>query len=59
MDRLIDALSLLLSNPISSPSLYFPTEGCWEVTARAAEHELSFVVWVEQDGKNTSLAGTS
>ena len=27
--------------------LSFPTEGCWEVTARAAESELSFVVWVE------------
>jgi hypothetical protein len=27
--------------------LYFPTEGCWEVTARAAESELSFIVWVE------------
>jgi hypothetical protein len=27
--------------------LYFPTEGCWEVTARAADKELSFVVWIE------------
>jgi hypothetical protein len=27
--------------------LIFPTEGCWEVTAKAAERELSFVVWVE------------
>jgi hypothetical protein len=27
--------------------LYFPTEGCWEVTARAADSKLSFVVWVE------------
>lgn len=27
--------------------LYFPTEGCWEVTARVAESELTFVVWVE------------
>jgi hypothetical protein len=27
--------------------LYFPTEGCWEVTARAEDRELSFVVWVE------------
>jgi hypothetical protein len=27
--------------------LYFPTQGCWEVTARAADSELSFVVWVE------------
>ena len=27
--------------------LYFPTEGCWEVTATAAGKELSFVVWVE------------
>jgi hypothetical protein len=27
--------------------LSFPTEGCWEVTAKAADSELSFVVWVE------------
>lgn len=27
--------------------LSFPTEGCWEVTARADDRELSFVVWVE------------
>jgi hypothetical protein len=27
--------------------LYFPASGCWEVTARAAESVLSFVVWVE------------
>ena len=26
--------------------LSFPAEGCWEVTARAAASELSFVVWV-------------
>jgi len=27
--------------------LVFPAEGCWEVTAKAAESELTFVVWVE------------
>lgn len=27
--------------------LYFPTEGCWEVIARAEDKELRFVVWVE------------
>ncbi|MFC1996939.1 hypothetical protein ACFLXI_04950 [Chloroflexota bacterium] len=27
--------------------LEFPTEGCWEVTATAADSELAFVVWVE------------
>lgn len=27
--------------------LFFPTEGCWQVTARAADRELAFVVWVE------------
>ena len=27
--------------------LYFPTEGCWEVTAKAADSRLSFIVWVE------------
>lgn len=26
--------------------LHFPTEGCWRVTARAADSELAFVVWV-------------
>jgi hypothetical protein len=30
--------------------LDFPTEGCWEVSAQAAEHELSVVVWVEANG---------
>lgn len=30
-----------------SSALYFSTEGCWEVTARAAESELVFVVRVE------------
>jgi len=27
--------------------LYFPTEGCWAVTAKAVDSQLSFVVWVE------------
>ena len=27
--------------------IYFPTEGCWEVNAKAEDKELSFVVWVE------------
>ena len=27
--------------------LYFPTAGCWEVTATAADSKLTFVVWVE------------
>ncbi len=27
--------------------LYFPKEGCWEIKARAADSELTFVVWVE------------
>ena len=27
--------------------LYFPTEGCWEVTAQADDRKLSFIVWVE------------
>ena len=27
--------------------LLFPTEGCWEVIAKAEDKELSFVVWVE------------
>jgi hypothetical protein len=30
-----------------SSGLYFPTEGCWEVTAQAGESELVFVVRVE------------
>ena len=31
-----------------SSGLYFPTEGCWEVTSTAADSELSFTVWVER-----------
>lgn len=31
--------------------LYFPTEGCWEITARAADHVLTFVVKVKADKK--------
>jgi hypothetical protein len=27
--------------------VYFPTEGCWEVSAQAQDRKLSFVVWVE------------
>lgn len=27
--------------------IYFPSEGCWEVNAKAEDEELSFVVWVE------------
>lgn len=27
--------------------VYFPTEGCWEIRARAEDKEISFVVWVE------------
>jgi len=27
--------------------LYFPTQGCWEVTAKAEDSLLTFVVWVE------------
>ena len=27
--------------------LVFPTNGCWEVIARAEDRELSFVIWVE------------
>jgi len=30
-----------------SSGLYFPTEGCWEVTAKAEDSILSYVVWVE------------
>ena len=30
-----------------SSGLYFPTEGCWRVTARADDSELTFVVQVE------------
>jgi hypothetical protein len=30
-----------------STGLYFPTEGCWEVNARAGQSALDFVVWVE------------
>ena len=48
-----DASSLQAEIPCCYPSrfqatgLYFPTEGCWEVHAKAEDRELSFVVWVE------------
>ena len=29
--------------------LYFPTQGCWEVTAQAADSVLTFTVWVEPE----------
>lgn len=29
--------------------LYFPTGGCWEITGRAKDRSLSFVIWVEPD----------
>jgi hypothetical protein len=29
--------------------LTFPSEGCWEVTATAGEHELRFITWVEDE----------
>jgi hypothetical protein len=32
--------------------LYFPTDGCWEVTATAADKKLTFVVWVQPESKN-------
>ena len=39
--------------------LYFPTEGCWEVTARAADRELSFTVWVQpKQGQPDSLSSS-
>jgi hypothetical protein len=27
-------------------SLYFPTLGCWEITGRYEDDELTFIVWV-------------
>ena len=29
--------------------LYFPTAGCWEVTAKSEDKELRFIVWVEPE----------
>ena len=29
--------------------LYFPTEGCWKINAKAADRKLTFVVWVEPE----------
>jgi len=33
-------------NRFQATGVYFPTQGCWEVTAKSANSELSFVVWV-------------
>jgi len=35
------------STRFQATGLYFPSEGCWEVTAKAAGSQLTFVVWVE------------
>jgi hypothetical protein len=35
------------STRFQASGLYFPTEGCWDVNAKAAGKELSFVVWVK------------
>jgi hypothetical protein len=29
--------------------IYFPTQGCWEVNAKADESELTFIVWVDPE----------
>lgn len=48
-----DSLPLEAEIPCCYPTrfqatgLYFPTAGCWEVTARAEDHELTFIVQVE------------
>ncbi len=47
-----DAPPLVTDVPCCYPTrfqatgLYFPTEGCWELTATAADSELTFTVWV-------------
>jgi hypothetical protein len=51
----IDALAPPLEAHVSccyptrfqASGLYFPTEGCWKITAKAADRELVFVVKVE------------
>jgi hypothetical protein len=35
--------------PYQVSRLFFPTEGCWEVTGRIADQELQFVVWVHPE----------
>lgn len=30
-----------------SSGLFFPEEGCWEVTAKAADSQISFIHWLE------------
>ena len=38
----------LEENPSVNVSLRFPTPGCWEVTGRYKDQELTFVIWVTQ-----------
>jgi len=40
--------AVLLPNRFQIVALLFPTEGCWEVSARAGEHELTFVTLVRR-----------
>ncbi len=36
-----------------STAVFFPSEGCWEITGRAGDGELKFVVAVRKKGENT------
>lgn len=36
----------LEENPLVSVNLRFPTPGCWEITGRYEDQQLSFVLWV-------------
>ena len=38
----------LEEHPLVNVNLRFPTPGCWEVTGRYEDQELSFVIWVTQ-----------
>ncbi len=42
----VNAVGIRFPNIYMMGSLYFPTLGCWEITGRYEDDELTFVVWV-------------
>jgi hypothetical protein len=41
-----NAVGIKFPNIYMMDSLYFPTPGCWEITGRYEDDEVTFVVWV-------------
>ena len=46
-DPLVAEIPCCYPTRFQATGLYFPSEGCWEVNAKAADRSISFVVFVE------------